>query len=94
MLNVPADSCSKITMRIRLTAGRGGQLFWTTRASPSFDEAKSIYLPLAADGEFHELRIDVGAHPQWAGQITGLRIDVGGGASEGEFAIDYIRGVR
>ncbi len=94
MLDVPANSCSKITMRIRLTAGRGGQLFWTTRASPSFDEAKSIYLPLEADGKFRDLRIDVGAHPQWTGQITGLRIDPGGGAREGEFAIDYIHSAK
>ena len=94
MMDVPADSCRAIALRIRLTAGRGGQLFWTTKASPSFDESKSIYIPLVADGQFHELRIDVGAHPLWRGEVTGLRIDPGGGAAAGEFGIDYVRSTK
>jgi hypothetical protein len=92
MLAVPADSCKTIELRIRLTAGSGGQLFWTTKDSPSFDESKSVYLPLAADGEFHTLKVDLSSHPGWTGEITGLRIDPGGGAAAGEFSIDYIRG--
>ncbi len=91
MLDVPAESCRSIMLRIRLTAGRDGQLFWTTKDSPSFDEAKSRYIPLSSDGDFHELQIGVSDHPHWTGQITGLRIDLGGGAESGEFAIDYVR---
>ncbi len=40
----------------------------------------------------HLLVVDVGAHPHWTGQITGLRLDPGNGATAAEFAIDYARG--
>ncbi len=92
MLEVPADSCRAIELRIRLTDGRNGQLFWTTDDSPSFDEAKSVPLPLVADGQFHTLTVDLSRHPLWTGLITALRIDTGGGARTGEFAIDYVKG--
>jgi len=92
MLDVPADACQTIELRIRLTAGRGGQLFWTTKDSPTTDEAKAVFLPLVPDGQFHTLTVDVGKHPRWTGVITGLRIDPGGGVSAGQFAIDYVRG--
>jgi hypothetical protein len=82
-----------IRIRLRVTAGQGGQFFWTTAASPAFAEDKQITFPLVPDGQFHEYRLDGGSHPAWSGQtITGIRIDPGGGAPQGEFAIDYVRG--
>ena len=61
---------------MRLTAGGGAQLFWTTQASPGFSEAKSLRFPIRASAEFHEYRIEPGRHPLWRGQIiTAIRID-------------------
>jgi hypothetical protein len=78
-----------------VTAGRGGQLFWTTESSPGFSEDKTVRFPIQPDGLFHEYRLEPGRHPAWAGQtITALRIDPGNGATSGEFGIDYLRGER
>jgi hypothetical protein len=94
MLRVRGDDWPVIVVRMRVTAGRGGQLFWMTGASPGFSEDKSLPLSVEPDGEFHEYRLEVGKHPAWSGQtITGIRIDPSDGAPSGEFAIDYVRAV-
>lgn len=93
MLHVRGDECPTLVLRMRVTAGQGGQLFWMTEASPSFTEDKSIHFNVQPDGQFHEYRLETGKHPAWAGQtITALRIDPCGGAASGDFAIDYVRG--
>ena len=92
MLRVRGDDCPAIVLRMRVTAGGGGQCFWMTEASTEFTEDKSVRLNVQPDGEFHEYRLEVGKHPAWSGQtITGLRIDPCDGAPSGEFAIDYLR---
>jgi hypothetical protein len=78
---------------MRVTAGQGGEFFWTTAASRSFSEDKKAVFPLAADGEFHEYRLEVGRHALWSGQtITAIRLDPGNGASQAEFAVECVRG--
>jgi hypothetical protein len=95
MLRVRGDDCPAIVVRMRVTAGRGGQFFWMTESSPGFTEDKSLRLSVVADGQFHDYRLDVGRHPAWAGQtITGVRLDPGDGATGGELAIDYVRAVK
>jgi hypothetical protein len=77
-----------------VTAGSGGQLFWTTESSPHFAEDKTVRFPIVADGQMHDYRLEPGKHPLWCGQtITAIRIDPGNGADSGDFAIDYLRGV-
>ena len=81
-----------IFVRLRVTGGQGGQFFWTTKASPLFDEQKQISFPLVTDGQFHEYRLEPGGHPLWASHaVTAIRIDPGNGAGGGQFAVDYIR---
>lgn len=93
LLNVPAESCPVVLLRMRVTAGQVGQLYWGTREAPGFSEERVMVFPIQADGQFHEYRIPVGQHPRWIGQtITELRIDPGNGAPKAEFAIDYVRG--
>ncbi len=95
LIRVRGDACPVIRLRMRVTAGGAGQLFWTTESSPQFDEEKKETFALVADGEFHEYRLKTGSHPRWSGEtITGIRIDPTGGAATGEFAIDYVRGCR
>ena len=92
MLRVRGDDCPVIVLRMRVTAGGGGQCFWMTESSPAFTEDKSVRFNVQPDGEFHEYRLEVGKHPAWSGQtITGIRIDPSDGAPGGEFAIDYVR---
>ena len=93
LIDVAGDRCPVILLRMRLTAGQGGQLFWTTRTSPAFSEQQAVRFAVQPDGQFHEYRLEPGKHPGWAGQvITALRIDPGNGAAAGDFAIDTVRG--
>lgn len=93
LVRVAGDEYPVIRLRMRVTAGQGGQLFWTTESSPGFGENKTVRFAIQPDGLFHEYRLEPGRDPAWAGQrITALRIDPGSVASSGEFAIDYLRG--
>lgn len=95
LLRVRGDDCPAVRIRMRVTVGEGGQFFWTTVRSPVFDEQKTLRFELAPGGQWHEYRLDLAKHPQWAGQtITAIRIDPGGGAASGEFAVDYVRGEK
>jgi hypothetical protein len=92
MLRVRADECPVVVLRMRVTAGQGGQLYWATESSPGIAEDKVIVFPIQADGQFHEYRLEPAKHPLWAGQtITTLRIDPDNGAPSADFAIDFIR---
>ena len=93
LVRVSGDDCPVIHVRLRVTQGQGGQFFWTTKASPSFDEEKQIAFGLLADGRFHEYRLEPGLHPLWSGHtVTAVRIDPGNASAGGQFAVDYIRG--
>lgn len=92
LLRVAGDRAPALRLGLRVTAGSGGQLFWSTEASPGFDEQRSIRFSLIPDGRFHEYRLELGQHPDWKGQIiTGLRLDPTGGVRSGEFSIDFLR---
>ncbi|HUT31969.1 MAG TPA: hypothetical protein VNE39_00700 [Planctomycetota bacterium] len=91
LVRVKGDDCPVLLIRLRSTAGPAAQCFWTTEASPAFDEAKSLRFQVEPDGEWRDYRLEVGKHPQWAGQtITAMRLDPGD--APGEFAVDLIRG--
>jgi len=95
LVRVSGDDYPVIRLRMRVTAGYGGQFFWTTESSPGFAEDKTVRFAIQPDGQFHEYRLEPGRDPAWAGQtITALRIDPGNGAPSGEFAIDYVRGEK
>jgi hypothetical protein len=95
LVRAEGDAYPVVRLRMRVTAGQGGQFFWTTQASPGFAEDKAVGFAIQADGQFHEYRLEPGADPMWSGQtITGLRIDPGNGAPSAEFGIDYLRGEK
>lgn len=88
---IAPDTVKAIRIRYRASAGRGGQLFWTTAELPNFDEAKSLRFEFQAGDDFTEVVVPVGEHALWRGQtITALRIDPL--FNPGEVAIDYVRG--
>jgi hypothetical protein len=94
LLRVRAEDCPVLLIRLRLTAGHGGQFYWTTEASPAFAEDKVLNFEVQADGQWHEYRLDPGRHPLWAGQrITAIRLDPGNGAAAAEFGLEFVRGV-
>jgi hypothetical protein len=92
LVHVQGDDCPVLHLNMRVTAGSGGQIFWTTESSPDFGEDKSVRFAIIPDGHFHEYRLELRQDPRWAGQIvTGLRLDPCGGARAGEFNVDYLR---
>lgn len=86
------DSVKIIRLRLRVSAGGDGQLFWATAARPAFSEDLSLRFR-AEPGEWREVVLPVGNHPGWRGQrITSLRVDPTGGPAQADIAIDYLRG--
>ena len=93
LMDVRGDDYRALVIRMQATAGVGGQFFWITEEAPTWGEDKHALFQLVADGRYREYRIELGTHRWWAGQtITGIRIDPGGGATAGTFAVDYVRG--
>jgi hypothetical protein len=92
LLRIAADRCQSLRLGLRVTAGSGGQLYWSTESSAGFDESRTVRFQVIPDGRFHEYRIDLGQEAAWKGQtITGLRLDPCNGARAGEFNVDYLR---
>ena len=90
---IPPGVVSTIVVRMRVTAGSGPSIYWTTTDSPSFAEDKVVRFNSIPDGQFHEYRVEVADHDMWQGKtITALRLDATNGAPGAEIAVDYMRG--
>ncbi|GGD82371.1 DUF5722 domain-containing protein [Paenibacillus nasutitermitis] len=82
---IKLDAAANNVVTLKLANGAAlssGKLYWTTETEPAFDEAKSAALELAAeDGANKTYAARLLGHPNWAGQVTGLRLQVAGGSS-------------
>ena len=58
-------------LRLKCAAGGNGQIFWTTSASPDFDEAHSQHFSLIHDNQWHDYNVPM----QEEGTIERLRLD-------------------
>ncbi|MCS7254384.1 MAG: hypothetical protein RMK18_08305 [Armatimonadota bacterium] len=93
LLRVPPDKVKRIRIRLRTTVNGNGQFYWATEASPNFAEDKVIRFSIKPDGEFHDVILDVSAHPLWKGHIiTAIRLDPNSIAPNSEFSLEEIRG--
>jgi hypothetical protein len=73
---VEAGDYPRLEIAMSTTAGDRAQVYWTTQASPAWDEPKSVLVPIESDGEVHRYVVDLSGHELWAGQrITGLRLN-------------------
>ena len=90
--DIPKEAQRSLDLTITIT--KEGFIVSSSQAVLNLEETEGPTIPLIGDGRFHDYRIDVGSHPLWNGNITSLRMDPGGGAQAGEFAIEYIRAVR
>jgi len=93
LVRMKGDGCPVLLVRLRATAGRSAQFFWATEASPGFAEDRSLRFSIVADGRFHDYRLELAKHPQWAGRtITAVRLDPCD--APGRFAIALVRGTN
>ncbi len=92
-LDVNAAGVRTIVVHMKVTAGEGAQIYWTTKDSPAFGEDKVVRFAPKADGQFHEYAVDMAGHSLWAGVVTALRLDpVSGSKAVGAVAeIDFIK---
>lgn len=89
---IQPDTVSRIIVRIRADGSGAGQFYWVTTEEPYFDENKVLNFTFPADGEWHEVVLEVGNHPRWRGKtITAIRLDPAA-AAQVRFAVDYVRG--
>jgi len=65
-----------LVVRAKATGGNALGLFWATDARPGFDEGGHTSVPIAADGQWHDVVLDLSKHPRWEGNVTQLRLDI------------------
>jgi hypothetical protein len=75
-------------LRMRITAGTQGQIFWVRKDAGGYSESKSMTFEIIPDGEFHTYKVPVGQSPEWSGIIRQLRLDPTN-AEGSEIEIDY-----
>jgi hypothetical protein len=78
---------SGIAFRATATAPGGEVFFATDSGGLSPQRERAFALP--ADGQFHEVTIDLADHPEWKGTITQLRLDFAGPPCRVE--IDWVK---
>lgn len=74
--SINARVAKKLGLRVRLTGGRAVGLFWRTRTSPHWGEDKHVDVPVPADGQWHELEVDLSDQRLWTGTVEQLRLDI------------------
>lgn len=73
--DLPALGYGTVTIRMRVSAGSTGQVFFATAEAPDHAEARSVVFALRPGEEFHEYVLDLAAEPGWTGTIVNLRLD-------------------
>lgn len=77
---VAASQVRGIAVRLR-AAKTAGQFFWATDAG-SLAPERSVGFTVPADGQFHEVTVDLSSHPGWRGIIRQVRLDPPGEAGD------------
>jgi len=91
VFGVAAEKVTGFAIRARVSKPGGG-FFWGTSFGP-IAPAREVQLNLPADGQFHEVFVDLTAHPEWRGVIKQLRVDFGGGAGD-TAEVEWVKVVR
>lgn len=89
--SIDASVAKYITIRLMAPAVDFVQIFWHTAIEPYPTQPKSVVFPLDAANEFGEYVIDLSSNPEWAGEITKLRLDPTNGSTLGTVQVDYVR---
>lgn len=80
VFSAPASQVRGIAARLRVSKP-GGQFYWGTDAGGITAERNASF-SVPADGQFHEVSVDLTSHPQWQGVIRQLRVDPSGEAGD------------
>jgi hypothetical protein len=92
-IDLAPDTVKTIVVRMRVTCGSFGQLYFRADGVDAAAEEMCVRFPVTSGPDVREYRIPVGDHPLWKGRrIVGLRLDPEHGASPGQVEIASIRG--
>jgi len=82
---------SSLEIRMSVTAGSSGRLFWATLESPVFEQKRSLSFAVKADGDFHTYTLELSQllSWRWTKSITKLRLDPTN--EPAKIKLDYIR---
>lgn len=86
-LSVPASDYHSIILSLANHAqDTAAKIYFTTSASSGFDEAKAVAFPTFNDGEWHDYRVYMQAHPLWQGTITRIQVHpIGSGNKDASY---------
>lgn len=88
-----ADSAPRLFIRAGCDANEPAKaaLYWRTAEAPEFSPERRVEFVIKPDGELRDHELDLAAHPEYRGTITGLRIDPIESADEtDEIRVEFI----
>jgi hypothetical protein len=74
-MDMDPNTVSGVKLRMKITGGKAGQIFWITEEEKNWSEERSAKFNLIPDGEFHEYIIDLSKEKGWTGHIRQFRFD-------------------
>jgi len=74
-MGIDARGIRSVAIRMAVTSGKEGQLFWSTEDDRNWSEDRSLRFHLVADGQMHEYLLNVSSHPGWVGKVRQFRFD-------------------
>lgn len=86
-MDMQAESVKTVKLRMRVSAGSKGQLFWITGDQRQWNESRAVTFDLIADGKYHNYTLNMSANADWKGEIYQFRFDPTD--APGNIAIDY-----
>ncbi len=89
-MSAPAAEYPEVVFRVRVTKP-GGQLFFAN-ARGGFAPERSRSFEVPADGQFHEVRLDMSDHAEWTGLVNQIRLDFGSAPCTAE--LEWVRLVK
>jgi len=75
MMDMDPLKITGIKLRMKITGGKAGQIFWITEEEKNWSEERSKSFQLLPDGEFHEYEINLSKEKNWKGRIRQMRFD-------------------
>jgi hypothetical protein len=92
-IDLAADSVKTLVLRLRVTCGRFGQVYFQAADVQATPEQMCVRFDVKPGPTIQEVRIPVGSHPLWKGRrIVALRLDPEHGESPGSIEIESLRG--
>ncbi len=89
-LSVDSTINKRINLRMKVSAGYTGQIFFITESDQTYDEAKKNEFQIMGNSNFEDYSIDVSLNEKWKDKIIGIRLDPTD-TSDSNIWVDYVR---